>query len=151
MKPLKHVIDHSDPQQRARFLARAGQLRGLHEWTWRPYRPKRSNRANSFVWAAQVASFQAFNAQQGVHFTDQEAFDILKRECLPPGKTFTSRRTGEVITLPARSSNLNSEEFSDFIELVNAYLADIGAEVPDSPTTSPPGTGGARAMPATRL
>src|SRR4051812_22424457 len=121
MKARQAIIDHSGPEQASRFIFKVKKMKGPHVWTCKPWYPKRSNQKNAFVWAAIVSAFQVYNEEQGDYYTDDEAFLILKRETLPPGPTYASRKDGELIQLPARSSELNEAEFSEFIEKCIAY------------------------------
>ncbi len=126
----EQIIDFDDRDQKRRFLTLAGALQGPQEVTIKPWKPRRSNRANSFYFAVVVAALRQFLAEQGDNYSVDECHDLLKTRCLGTVKVF-NRKTGEFIAEKSLgSAMLDTSEFSAYVERCIAWLADFGIEVP---------------------
>ena len=127
---LSTIVNFADQQQKQRILRQLGVLTDPHRIELKPYRPRRSNRANAFYWAAIVTAFIEYNAEQGVVMDPEQAHDLIVRRCLGE-QTVINQRTGEVIGATRRpTKELSSDEFSEFVERAIAWLAEFGIEVP---------------------
>jgi hypothetical protein len=137
------IIDFADRNAKGEFLRALSLKLGVLTGSWkyeeddrgnfsvRRWRPRRSNQANAYYWAAVVPAFQAFLRDQGQFFTKDEIHEFLKAKLLPP-RELIDPKTGEVLgTLPARSSEMDSDAFARFVNDVIDWLASMfGIVVP---------------------
>ncbi len=130
MKETTLIIDLSDPRQKRDFMTRIGATKGVYEFTIKPYKPRRNNSQNRLWWGTIVEAFRAFNEEQGVMYTAQQAHDILKMNLLPNAE-FVHPSTGLVTAIPADSHDLDKSQFSSLIERAIVWLAEMGVVVPD--------------------
>ncbi len=127
---FKGILNLADVHQKRKLMVAIGALTSPHMIEMKPYKPRRSNRANAFYWAAVVTAFVQYNEEQGVQMEPEQAHDILAKECL--GKqNVVNHRTGEIIdTIRKPTHDLNTEEFSAYVERSIAWLGDLGIEIP---------------------
>lgn len=122
------VFNLDDLRQKQSLLARLGAARGTFEVTVKPYKPRRSNRANSYYWAAVVKSFQEYEKAQGVSRTEDECHNILK--ALHHPEDFVDPVTGEVARIGKSTAGLDTAEFSDYVTRCIVWLSEMSVIVP---------------------
>lgn len=127
---FKGVVNFADMRQKQEFLGRCGALNDSHELSIKPFRPRRSLRANAYYWAAVIPAFQQFAAEQGDDWDKETCHEIIVRNTLGE-TTAIVKSTGEVLAKVRRPTHtLNSEEFSRFVDQAIAWLGDYGIYVP---------------------
>jgi hypothetical protein len=100
-----------------------------HAVELKPYSPRRSNRANSFYWAAVVVALVQFFEEQGQMVSAEYAHDLLVRRNL--GEREVMAPDGAVEKLRLETHTLSRDEFSAYVERCIAWLAEWSIEVPD--------------------
>jgi hypothetical protein len=126
---LKAIINFKDPSQKRRLLSQLGALTDPHAVELKPYSPRRSNRANSFYWAAVVVALVQFFEEQGQMVSAEYAHDLLVRRNL--GEREVMAPDGAVEKLRLETHTLSRDEFSAYVERCIAWLAEWSIEVPD--------------------
>jgi hypothetical protein len=120
----EYIVDMSDPHAKAVVLAALRGLQGRHRIEVKRYRARRTDAQNRLLWAAINAPFGDFLREQGESYTDEDAHCLLKQKFLR--ETIVNKDTGEVIGERLRSTTeLNTAEFSEYVEKCAAYLADM--------------------------
>lgn len=119
------VLDLSDIDVKRRLLEKINQLSGLHEVTIRPRKFTRSLNQNAYYWSAFVAPFcEWLRAEWGdPSITSEQAHIELKKAVLGVREK-VNERTGEVMELVPTSHDLNTEEFTNFLEGAAKFLAE---------------------------
>lgn len=131
---IRAILNLSDVQTKRRLLAQVGALTGEWSVELKRWRPTRSNRVNALYHVSRVEALREFFSAQGQEFTHDECHAMLRDELIPP-KEVLDTNTGEVIMrLRGSSATLNTEEFSAYLERVDARLAELGIVIPDPPT-----------------
>jgi hypothetical protein len=128
----REILNLSDRETKRKLLSRIGALSGAWQLELKQWRPRRSNRANSYYWAAVIPTFREFLREQGQFFTGEEIHDFLKAKLLPV-REIHDPNTGEVIgAVPARSSGLASAACARFVDdAINWLGSTFGIVVPD--------------------
>lgn len=119
------VVHFQDVHRKRRFLTIVGTLIEPHEITIKPYRPRRSNTANRYWFGRCVKAFCQFQKDQGEHWTPERAHAFIVRNVLGEVEV-TNKLTGETFLDRHETHNMDSAEFSDFIERGHAWLAEWG-------------------------
>lgn len=60
--------------------------------------------------------------------TETEIHELMKRICLPP---VYKKIMGREIKMPASTTKLSKNEFSDYVERIKAEVASLGLEIPE--------------------
>lgn len=122
---VNNVLNLDTPETKRRLLAFVGALRGFYAVKVEPKRDSRSLRQNAWYHACIVEPFRQFLADQDYEATSHEAaHEILKAKFLTV--EIADPQTGEVIGRRVRgSSDLSTEEFSDYCERCRAWLLDF--------------------------
>lgn len=128
------VINFDDARQKSQRLAKWAAMRGTWTFAWKPYRPRRSLRANAFYWAVVVESFRAFLFDQGEPLTAEQVHELCKAKFLR--QTVVNHATGEVIGETTKSTaGMDTAEFSAYVDSVAAWLADTFGIILPAPNT----------------
>jgi hypothetical protein len=124
------VVDFAKPAEKQTVLQFIRNLSGPHRVEIVRYRARRTDLQNRYYWPCVVQPFADFLRGQGETITDEQAHDLMKAKFLTV--TVTNSGTGEVIGDRVRSTTeLNVDEFSEYLEKVIAWLADMfGIECP---------------------
>jgi hypothetical protein len=124
------VVDFAKPAEKQAVLQFVRGLAGPHRVEIVRYRARRTDTQNRYYWPCVVQPFADFLRGQGETITDEQAHDLMKAKFLTV--TVTNSGTGEVIGERVRSTTeLNVDEFSEYLEKVIAWLADMfGIECP---------------------
>lgn len=106
-----------------------------YEFSIKPRRLTRSNRANAYWHAVPVEMFRKALSGQGQHFTHEQCHEWLRDRFVerPP---LLHPRTGKPMPpMPASSRVLDGPTFYDFVERVREWMQDsLGIVVPDPDT-----------------
>lgn len=129
-KPQVDVFDFDNSAEKRMVLERVRKLKGLHEVSIKPRRFVRSLSQNRFYWAAVVGSFADWLSEEwGEEVKAEQAHDLLKRQFLPV-RELVDAKTGEVYEIPATTTNLDTEQFSAYVERCIKWLGESwGIEV----------------------
>ena len=122
----------SDPKKSTEFLNHVRRLKGVYRFDIRKYRPRRTDRQNSFYWPCFVHPFGQFLREQGQPVTDDEAHEILKHKFLK--REVVDESTGEVMTFTGSTTKLDTKEFNEYLDNVAAWLHDFFGVVMPDPT-----------------
>ena len=119
------ILDFDNGAIKADVLRKLGTYRGQYKVKVLPTRPQRSSNQNRWYHAAIVQPFAEFLTDNGYEVIGHdEAHEIIKAKFLrvdvcDPG-------TGEVVAERVRSTtDLSTEEFSDYCERARAWLLDM--------------------------
>lgn len=124
----KIIIDMGDSVKRARLLNTLGALRGPWRIEWCRYRFRRSDRQNRYYWPCFVQPFAQFLRDQGEHYTDGEAHEMLKHRFLRRSKEVN----GEHLEYTPSTTDLDTLQFNVYLDACAAWLSDFfGLIVPD--------------------
>jgi len=136
MKPPETIIDLSDVSAKRSLLTKLGALSGRWCMTMRPYKPRRSLKANVYYHAAVIPTFKRFMQNHGQFFEAEEVHEFFLQK-------FASRNvvdpiTGEVLSvLGRRSSKMDSTQFSEFVNACIDWMQDrFGIVVPEPETAA---------------
>lgn len=122
------VVNFADIVKKQEFLAKCGALQEPHEIEMHPYKPRRSNAANRYWFGVCVKAFCAYQREQGQMWSAERAHAFIVGEVL--GKVdVTNPKTGEVFSVRKETHEMNSDAFSEFVELGHAWLAEWGIVV----------------------
>jgi len=114
----------------AKFIATIKALEGSYvNVTLEKQKDRRSAEQNKYYWGCLVLPFYQFLKGIGeVEIADkEEAHELLKLKC--NGKTVTI--DGKQERYAKSTAELSVDEFSEYIERCEVYLASIGVELPD--------------------
>lgn len=129
---IKLPLNLSVLDNKRRLVSQIGILDGWYDVSLMPRRPTRSLRQNAWYFSCIAAALAQYLSDQDydVTTTDQ-AHELLKARFLKVA--VTNKRTGEVLQNRVRSTTeLTTEEFSDYCERCRTWLADFfGIIVPD--------------------
>jgi hypothetical protein len=125
------LIDFADREQKLKVLSKLGALSGRYLLSVRPYKPKRSLRANAYYHAAVVPAFREFMREHGQFFEPEECHEFFLQKF--SSKNVIDPETGEVLAvIGRRSSKMDSGQFSEFVNTVIGWLQDrCGVIVPE--------------------
>jgi len=130
------IIDHDDALQRARFLSRAGNLRGKWVWTAKEYVPVRSLSANRFWWGVVIPAFQRYMRDHGQFFEKEEIHEFFLQKLA--AKTLIDPVTGEVTTIGRRSSKMDKIDFAQLSNDAIGWMHDRhGIDMPQQADFAP--------------
>lgn len=127
MKKKELIIDRSIPGQvrigleliRSTLMSGKGSIRiEIME-----HRPRRSDRQNRMYWPCIVEPFSDFLCEQGQFTTPEEAHELIKAKFLK--KTKVNPVTGEQFEFAGSTTELNTREFSEFVEHSAFWLHDM--------------------------
>lgn len=119
----EHIVDLSDVNQRNLLLRHIGSLEGSHRISITKERKRRSDGQNKYFHAVVVGEFVKWCREQGNPWSEEEAKDHLKRRFLT--KSWVDEKTGEIFEATAKTSQLTTVEFMDFIDLCRAWILDF--------------------------
>ena len=119
------VINFTDAFQKRKFLTMAGALSEPHQIEMKPYKPRRSNRANRYWYGVVVKAFCLFMEEQGESWSSDRAHAFLVLNILGPVDV-VNPKTGEVFQTRKETHGMDSAEFSTLIERGHVWLADWG-------------------------
>ena len=115
----ERIIDMSDAVARSKFLNDLRQLGGRYRFEITRYRPRRTDRQNRYYWPCFVHSFGQYLRDQGEHYTDNEAHEMLKHRFLRQSKEVN----GEHLEYTRSSAELNTSEFNAYLDACAAWLS----------------------------
>ncbi len=123
------IINFDDTRERANYLRMAGKLRGKQRIITKQYRATRSNQQNRRLWGVLYAAFVEFRQLQGEEFTAEMAHHFFGLKFLR--KTIVDHDSGEILgtTIPS-TTKLNVSEFNEYMDKIEAWLAEYDIEVP---------------------
>ena len=120
------ILDFDNPDTKQRFMQKTSALTGLHTVKISPCKRRRSNDQNAYYWSAFVTPFCEW--LRGAYGDDSikvaEAHEYLKRRVLKP-REGVNPNTGEVMKLAHTTTELNTKEFSDYLDRAAFFLADF--------------------------
>ena len=129
MKGLDSIVDLSNPRERMALINNIRAREGLHKIEIKRHRDLRSGQQNRYLFGVVYAAFVDFRQEQGEDFTVKEAHQFFSLKFLR--RPVVDLRTGEVLGQTRRSTaSLDTAEFSEYLELIIAWLSDYGIEVP---------------------
>jgi hypothetical protein len=119
------VLNMDDLNVKRNLMAKIGALKGLYEVRLKPRKLTRSLNQNAYYWAAVVQPFAEWlRAEWGdTSITSEQAHLELKRAVLGVREK-VNQKTGEVMELMPPSHNLDTAEFTQFIEGAIKFLAE---------------------------
>lgn len=124
------VFNLDDRETKRKVIVQIGASFGNHEIEMKPWKPRRSQRANSFWWVGPVKAFQDAMSKQGEEWSKWRAHEFLVKHCLGFDEV-VNPKTGEVVdTIRKETHTLTSADFSAMTERAIVFLADYGVEVP---------------------
>jgi hypothetical protein len=130
MKPLSGMVDANGDFEHAKELARffAGNINRrvvVDPKRWYPVRTNQQNKAVMGYWMSIILEEQGYQ-----QYEYDEVYYGIKSQCW-----FTecvSKKTGEVIKLPRKTSKSDTAEYSEFMRVFRAYVLDFfGIFLPD--------------------
>lgn len=114
MEDHERIFDMTDPIEKRKLLNRIGTMTGKWVVGAYPYKPRRSNRANAFYWAAIIPAFARFMHSHGTAFSKEEVHEFLLQQFA--NREVVNPISGEVIAkIGRRSSKMNTEQFSAYV------------------------------------
>lgn len=119
------ILNLSDLETKRCLMAKIGTLTGLYEVSLKPRKLTRSLNQNAYYWAAIVQPFVMWlRAEWGdPSISTEQAHMELKRAVLGVREK-VNERTGDVMELLPTSHNLDTAEFTQFIEGASKFLAE---------------------------
>ena len=109
-----------------RFAGYMARLRGkVVEVTVRPERKHRSLNANRYYWGVVVAAAAEWSGHE-----PEEMHEVWKALFLPRVQVLLP--TGELVDRPGSTTELDTEQFSDFVNKAIRWLGEQGVPVPAS-------------------
>jgi hypothetical protein len=92
---------------------------------------KRSILQNSYYWAVVLGAFlEGYRDTNGEEISKEEAHETLKMEL--NYKTISNEETGEVVRIPKSTADINTKEFSEYVEKCRRFISEwFGVETPD--------------------
>ena len=109
--------------------------RGVHRINLCKYRARRTDPQNRRYWGFVIKSFGEFLREQGDEFTDLEVHELLKNRYLR--KTWVDPKNGERMDYARSTTELDVQEFNEYMEKVENFMAKLGIILPDlTPTES---------------
>lgn len=119
------IVDLSDVSVKRRLMSEIGRLSGPHEILIKKIRPTRSLNANAYYWSAIASVFADYLREQygDPHITKEQAHELLKRTVLGMKEKYI--RDGVKVEIIPDSRNMDSEQFSDYIEGCIKFLAEF--------------------------
>lgn len=124
------TVNMDDIEAKRRLMSKIGTLKGLYDVTLRPRKRTRSLNQNAYYFAALVTPWTEWLREQSgdPSITSEQAHIELKRAVLGT-KEIVNKETGDVIELTRTSRNLDTAEFSEFIEGAARFLAEFAGIV----------------------
>ncbi len=99
----------------------------------KPYKPNRSNQQNKYLWGVVYKSILDHFVLTGNYgYTSEDMHDFLKGRYLAhKGKVIDDGES--VMVVGVKTSRLNKEEFSEYVNNIKAWALDkLGIEIPES-------------------
>lgn len=129
---IHSYTDMSDATAKRQLIAQIAPLVGEYEVTIEPRRNLRSLQQNKWYWACICSAFGAFLREQDYNINDNEgAHELMKARFLA---VTVRNKEGKVIGRRVRSTTeLTTEEFSDYCERCRAWLADMFGIIVEDP------------------
>lgn len=94
---------------------------------------KRSNPQNRYYWGLVVPLVQMGIKELGTEITKEECHELLKARFNT--EELVNTETGECIKLPRSTTNLNKEQFSDYISKIQQFASEfLNVVIPDPST-----------------
>jgi hypothetical protein len=124
------VLDLSDVSVKRRLMEKINLLSGLYEVTIKPRRFQRSLNQNAYYWAAFVTPFTEWLQHEwgDKGITKEQAHIELKRAVLGIREK-VNERTGEVMELLPTTHDLDTEQFSIYLDGAAKFLAEFAGIV----------------------
>jgi len=124
------LIDLSDVNQKRRLMEDINQRAGLHEITIKPRKFQRSLSQNNYYWAAVVTPFTHWLRHEwgDSSITTEQAHIEIKR-AVRGTDVKVNPRTGKELELIPTSHDLDTLEFTNFIEGAAKFLAEFAGIV----------------------
>lgn len=114
------LVDLADHKQTALLLNHIRTLKGLHRVTIIKYRKRRSNDQNAYLHGVVVPIFADWCRENGNNWTNEEAKSALKQKFLKI--EWPDDRTGEILEAVRDTSDLDTQEFSIFIDQCRDWI-----------------------------
>ena len=123
-EPLKQVVNMDNLSVKRRFMQKVQTMNGLWEISMKPRKLVRSLSQNAFYHVAYVAPFTEWLREEwgDPSITPEQAHIELKKAVLGV-KTKLNERTGETMELVPTSHDMDSGDFSNFLEKAAEFLA----------------------------
>ncbi len=119
---IKEILNLSDRDTKQKLLVRIGALQGPHRVEIARARRGRSGQANRYYFGCVVKGFGHYLRDQGnSHLSDEMAHEIFKAMFLRT--TVVNEMTGAELSFTGSSADLNTEQFSEYVEKCIAFLA----------------------------
>lgn len=129
----EQMLNLSDARTKRTLVRMIERLEGPHRVSIVRWRPRRSDRANAYYFAAVVTPFYHYSRDCGNDMTKEDCHEFLKNE-FGARRTWTDPATGEAKEFPARTSKMTTDEFAEYVERCSAWLAELGVFVPEMAT-----------------
>lgn len=126
MKEPNIVLNLSDLESKRRLMSKIGGLQGLWEVSLKQRKRTRTLNQNAYYWAAYVTPFTEWikEAEGDPSITTEQAHLALKSAVLG-SKTVMNKTTGEAIELPPPTHNMETDEFSIYLDSAAKWLAEF--------------------------
>lgn len=119
-------LGHIRPTEVGRFAGYLAKLRGRDvEVIVRPERKHRSLNANRYYWGVVLAAGAEWSGHDA-----EELHEVFKGRFLPVREIVAP--TGEVLTLPSSTADLDTEAFGNYVNAIIRWLAEQGVHVPQA-------------------
>jgi hypothetical protein len=136
---IKQVVDLSDQGTKRMLINAIRALEGPHRVEIVRYRPRRSDRQNSFYWPAFCEPFAEWlSEQQGKRVDPEEAHEIFKRTFLEvsvvdeDGVVMFDHR-GDPLQRVRSTQELDTAEFAEYLDNCAQLMVDLcGLAPPDA-------------------
>lgn len=137
---IDDLMNFSERSAKQSLAMQIGTFTGEYHVTIKPVKPSRTGRQNRFLFGVVYRLFREFMREQGESVTTEEAHEFfkvrfgLRRQMHDPA-------TGELVELIRSSTTYDPGEMGTYIDLVSAFLDELGVVVP------PPGDYGVSTAP----
>jgi hypothetical protein len=124
------LLDLSDVSVKRRLMEKINLLSGLHEITIKPRKFRRSLNQNAYYWGAFVQPFTEWLRHEwgDPSITTEQAHIEIKRAVMGTREK-VNQRTGELMELIPTSHDLDTQEFSVFLDGAGKFLAEFAGIV----------------------
>lgn len=117
------ILNMDDLTIKRQVMSKIGTLQGVWEMTLTRRRFNRSLNQNSYYWVAVVAPFvEWLHDEWGESIEPEQAHEMLKQKIL--GVKY-KEIGGQAVVITPTSHNLDTAEFTDYIEKCAAWLAEF--------------------------
>ena len=120
------VVNLSNMEEKRKLMAHISTLSGLYEVKLKPRKRTRTLDQNAYYWAAYVQPWTEWLRREygDPSITTEQAHVTLKCAVLDP-KTRVNEETGQVLELVPTSHDMDTEQFSIYLDLAAKFMAEF--------------------------